>query len=327
MTMSEDVRISRDGGLGRIRLSRPRALNALTTEMVETIDRALDEWEGAGLRAVVIEGEGDHFCAGGDVRALREFALAERWDELERFLRHEYRMNAHLADYPVPVVAIIDGACMGGGWGLSMHGAFRVATPRAVLAMPETAIGFVPDVGASHLLSRLPGPMGRYLGLTGARLTGIDAHRLGLVTHLVAPHRRDEIAGILRDAEPGADVGALLDGLADRPPTTSPLDDVSAEIASVFGARDLVAIRAALAASPSEWARSAQDLLDAASPASLAETLVLIDEGAGRSLRECLDAELDAAMRLARSGEFAEGVRARLVDRGDTPAWPSAARG
>ncbi|MFI1488290.1 enoyl-CoA hydratase/isomerase family protein [Streptomyces sp. NPDC020747] len=173
-------------GVGRILLNRPKALNALTTDMVVAIDGALAGWERTSLSAVVLASTSTKaFCAGGDIRTIREHSLAGDAEASERFFASEYRLNARIAEYPVPVVSLIDGLCMGGGLGLSVHGSFRVVTEGAVLAMPETGIGFFPDVGASYFLPRLPGAIGMYLGLTGHRLDAADALYTGLATHFV----------------------------------------------------------------------------------------------------------------------------------------------
>ena len=321
--MSVPVITSLEGGVGRITLDRPRALNALTTEMVELIDGALVAWQHSGLRAVVIDSSSDHFCAGGDVRGIRELALAGDWFEVERFFRTEYRMNERIAGYAAPVLSLIDGICMGGGMGLSMHGAFRVVTERTVLAMPETIIGFVPDVGSTYFLSRLPGAMGLFLALTGYRMSAEDALALGLATHLVPSARLREL-----DAAIGPDSVTDLDGLlasyASQERGPSALSEIRSEIDAVFSADDVAGILDGLAGHSSPWARDAEAALRAASPLSLVTAQRLLRLGRERSLRECLDAELAAAMELVRQPDFAEGVRASLVDKDRQPVWSSA---
>lgn len=171
----------REGGVARIILDRPRALNALNLSMIHRVHKLLEELRSESLRAITIEsGTAGMFCAGGDIRQIRQNTLDGDHGASDEFFATEYEVNEMLACYPVPVVAIIDGVCMSGGLGLSAHGPFRVVSERAVLAMPETAIGFFPDIGASHFLSRLSGGVGAYVGLAGARIGAADALEVGL---------------------------------------------------------------------------------------------------------------------------------------------------
>jgi len=194
MKPKEEVRMSevfwrKEGRVGCITLRRARALNALTLDMIRTLSEALEAWrEDPGVHAVLIESADERaFCAGGDIRAVREAAHSGEWNQIETFFAEEYALNLAIATYPKPYIALIDGICMGGGVGISVHGAYRVATERARFAMPETGIGFFPDIGASYVLPRLPGALGFYLGLTGRVLEGGDGVRAGFATHFV-PH-------------------------------------------------------------------------------------------------------------------------------------------
>ena len=174
MQTDDTVIARRDGRVGRILLNRPKALNALDLPMIRACTRALTAWrDDPHVHAVVIEGAGDRaFCAGGDIRALRQYQLDGEHHRAEAFFSEEYALNLMIATYPKPYVALIDGICMGGGIGVSVHAPYRVATEHAAFAMPETAIGFFPDIGATFFLPRLPGQLGIYLGLTGARHAG-----------------------------------------------------------------------------------------------------------------------------------------------------------
>src|SRR5580658_1707299 len=187
--MPDDAPIitTRDGRVGRILLNRPRVLNTLTLDMVRVFTRALHDFAAdPHVHAVVVEGAGDRaFCAGGDIRALRDGQLSGDRTGVEAFFREEYDLNLLISTYPKPYVALIDGICMGGGIGVSVHGPYRVATEHAMFAMPETAIGFFPDIGGTFFLPRLPGQLGVYLGLTGLRTTGADAVHAGFATHYV----------------------------------------------------------------------------------------------------------------------------------------------
>lgn len=328
----QDVRIERLGDVGRIILDRPRALNAITLGMVERIRVALDEWRTAGLRAVTIESASERaFCAGGDIRRIRENSLAGRHEASLRFFETEYAVNALLGSYPVPVVALVGGVCMGGGMGLSVHGTFVVVSQQASFAMPETKIGFFPDVGGSHFLPRLPGETGRYLGLTGARIGAADALALGLATHACSaedlarlPHLIAEYDGplerLLRELAPG------------QPGEAGRLAAVRPELDWAFSAPDVAGIGARLtdlvAADPdvgavATWALETLGELAAASPYSMAVTDRLIVEGRQLDLEACLARELATAAEVIASADFVEGVRAVLVDKDHAPRWSS----
>src|SRR5215831_190519 len=195
MQAEQTVITRRDGRVGRILLNRPQALNAIDLPMIRACTRALATWhDDPHVHAVVIGGAGHRaFCAGGDVRALRQYELDGEHHKAETFFREEYELNLAIATYPKPYVALIDGICMGGGIGLSVHAPYRIATERAAFAMPETAIGFFPDIGATFFLPRLPGRLGAYLGLTGVRMQGGDAVHAGLATHFTP---RAELAAL-----------------------------------------------------------------------------------------------------------------------------------
>ena len=265
---------------------------------------------------MVIEGRGGRaFCAGGDIRAIRAHALGGETADVAAFFREEYALNLAIARYPKPYIALIDGVCMGGGIGLSVHGAARVATEAALLAMPETAIGFFPDVGATYVLPRLPGELGTYLGLTGARMHGADAVHAGLATHYVPRERLPGLAAAL--AVDGA--AALAEYCAPLPPFT--LAAHRAEIDTCFAGASVTDILARLAEEADDWAAQTTATLRAMSPSSLVWSLVLIRAGAGRTLERCLEAELAAARRVTLHHEFHEGVRAMLVDKDRAPRW------
>ena len=208
---TEDAIIARrDGRAGRILMNRPAALNALDLEMIRSFTRALEQFrDDPHVHVVVVEGAGDRaFCAGGDIRALRENQLKGDRGPVEAFFSEEYALNRMIAAFPKPYAALIDGICMGGGIGVSVHGAYRVATEHAMFAMPETAIGFFPDIGATYFLPRLPGRIGCYLGLTGARVRGADAVHAGFATHFTPRDRLPALSQAL--AEEGATALALF---------------------------------------------------------------------------------------------------------------------
>jgi enoyl-CoA hydratase/carnithine racemase len=318
----DQISATLQGSVGLLTLDRPRALNALTTSMVERLDRLLDGLEAeAGVRTLVLRSaEPKAFCAGGDMRRIRELCLAGQYAEAEGFFAAEYALNRRLASLERPMVALVDGICMGGGLGLSVHGRYRVATDRAVFAMPETALGFFPDVGGSFFLPRLPGALGRWLGLTGARLDGEEAVALGLATHFV-PHSRLEALLDALARRAGETVAALLDRHAEAPAAPR-LVAIAADCAATFGvAAGRDALFEALARQGGEFARDALAALERASPHSLDVTLGLFAAGQWAPLAACLAHELEAARAILRHPDFVEGVRAVLVDKTRDPRW------
>lgn len=312
----QKVLARRQGRIGRITLNRPKALNAVDLEMIQAVHAALDTWrDEPAVQAVVIEGTvGKAFCAGGDIRLVRERVLAGDHAWIEAFFVAEYGLNLAIARYPKPYVALIDGVCMGGGIGLSVHGSVRVVADGALLAMPETAIGFFPDVGASFVLPRLRPGFGMYMALTGVRVRGADAAYLGLATHYVAAERMGSVADEI--AEDGL---AVLAG-ATLPPEPGPIADLAGPV-RCFDAGSLAEILASLAAMDSEWARETLATLRAASPNSVLWSFELVRRGAGRTLEQCLATELALTRHATRHPDFQEGVRAMVVDKDRTPRW------
>ena len=318
--MTEHVTATTEGRMGRLVLDRPRALNALDTGMIAALASALETWrDDPAVHAVSIEGAGGRaFCAGGDIRMVRDAALAGDAAAIETFFASEYRLNLAIARYPKPYVALIDGICMGGGIGVSVHGAYRVATEHAVFAMPETGIALFPDVGATYALPRLPGSLGMFLGLTGTRITGADAVHAGFATHFVP-----------RAALPALKTALARDGVAAlgahavAPPPFSLAAQRDA-IDRAFSAPDL---RGVIARLHDEGERGAATLatLRAMSPAALAWSFTIIKAGEGRTLEACLDAELALTREVTRHPDFAEGVRAMVVDKDRSPAWAASA--
>jgi enoyl-CoA hydratase/carnithine racemase len=302
----------REGGIGRVTLNRPKALNALDSPMIAAIAAALADWrDDSAIEAVVIDSASDRaFCAGGDIRAVRNHALAGETAAVEAFFAEEYALNAAIAEYPKPYIALIDGICMGGGIGVSVHGRIRVATEAAVFAMPETAIGMFPDIGATYFLPRLPGSLGLYLGLTGARVTGADAVHAGLATHFVP---REALAA-LRGALP--DVSGFS---APLPPFS--LEPHRAAIDRCFSAATVPDIFARLEVEGTDWAATTLATLAGHSPSALCFSLAAIRRGAGLDLRAALAAELRLTRTVTQHPDFAEGVRAMVVDKDRQPRW------
>jgi enoyl-CoA hydratase len=318
MTADETVITRRDGRVGRILLNRPKALNALDLSMIRACDEILRTWKDEPhVHAVVIEGAGDRaFCAGGDIRALRDGLLAGNRATVDGFFTEEYTLNLMIATFPKPYVALIDGICMGGGIGLSVHAPYRVATEHAAFAMPETAIGFFPDIGATYLLPRLPGHLGTYLGLTGLRVTGADAVHAGLATHFVRRARLGDLSAAL-----ARDGIAALAAFAEPLPAFSLADHLD-QINHCFGAETVVEIVARLeAAGGGQWAEAALKALRTVSPSALHWTLLALRRGGDLTLSEALDAEFELTHTTMAHPDFAEGVRAMVVDKDRKPAW------
>jgi len=313
----------RQGRIGRVTLNRPQALNALDPSMLDALAATLDAWRtDPGVHAVVTEGAGGRaFCAGGDVRTLRDASLHGLHAGIESFFVREYALNLAIATYPKPCIALVDGICMGGGIGISVHGAYRAASEAAMFAMPETAIGLFPDIGASYILPRLRGAVGMWMALTGARLGGADAVWAGLATHFVPRARMATLADEL--AEHGV---AALAAAAEPPPAELPaLIEV---IDRCFGASSVAEILRRLEAEDTAknggWAREQVAALRRLAPSSTLWTFELLRRGAERTLPECLDAEFALMLHATRRPDFLEGVRAMVVDKDRSPRWSPA---
>ncbi|PFG39726.1 enoyl-CoA hydratase [Georgenia soli] len=322
------VRSWTDGTVGRLELDRPAALNALDLDMIRGLREALDRWRSDDdVAEVVITGAGGRaFCSGGDVRAAREAVLAGRAELADTFFAEEYALNGAIAELPKPYVAVIDGVAMGGGLGVSIHGSARVVTERAALAMPETALGFTPDVGSTYFLSHLDGDpagaVGRYLALTGARIGAADALALGLATHFVPANAVD---ALLDDAGAEGTAAALARHAADPAeagePSLAPYRD---RIEATFSAGTVTEILERLDDAGDDWAAGTAAALRIMCPTSLVVALELLKAGAASTLGQCLENELRAAVWLIARPDFAEGVRAVLVDKDRKASWSPA---
>lgn len=327
--MTDDVIIRRAGDCGRITLNRPGALNALNQDMVDAMVQALLAWRGdAGVKAVVVDGAGEKgFCAGGDIRMLAESGRAgdgRAW----RFWRDEYRLNTLIAEYPKPYIALIDGITMGGGVGVSVHGDFRVAGDRTMFAMPETGIGFHPDVGGAYFLPRLTGEIGTWMGLTGARLKAADCILTGVATHYVPSDRFEALVAAFETAsldDDGEAVEALLEPFSGDV-GSSDLAMTRALIDSAFAGGDVQAMAARLEAAGDPWSLRQRDVLRSKSPTACQVTLAALRRGADLSFRDVMTQDLRVSMRCLDDGsDFYEGVRAVILDKDNAPRWAPAA--
>src|SRR5690606_14793940 len=326
--MTSDVLIRREGAVGRISLDRAKALHALTTAMCEAIAAALLEWrEDPSVEAVILDHhQGRGFCAGGDVAMVRRSALEDGGAAGRAFFHAEYRMNHLLFTYRKPVVAFMDGVTMGGGVGLALPCRWRVATGNTLFAMPEGAIGLFPDVGAGWYLPRLRGRIGPFLALTAARLDGAECLWAGLATHYLPGERLAEA-----EARGVADPAAIETNLAELSvePPPARLASNAERIARLFASDRLEDILAALANDPSDWAGKELKAVASKCPTTakvalrqFAASAAKADFAAGMAL------EYRRATRMIMRAEFAEGVRALLVDKDHAPRWdPATAEG
>ncbi|WP_231954995.1 enoyl-CoA hydratase/isomerase family protein [Occultella aeris] len=316
---SDEVLVAVQGSLGRLRLNRPRAINALTPGMIGTLTTLLEEWAAdERITAVALDGAGDRgLCSGADVRAIRT-GLLDGTGDAAGFFRAEYALNALIADYPKPYVAFMDGIVMGGGIGLSAHGSLRLVTERTRVAMPETGIGLFPDVGALFVLSRAPGELGTHLALTGRAAGEADAIAVGLADTLVDSGSWPTIVARLASGE---DLDAAVGQTAPAAPSTAERGWID----RCYAGNDAAAILEALRRAPESAARVAGDLLAARSPLSVVVTLAAIRRAAELgSVTEVLAQDLRVATALIAAPDFVEGVRAALVDKDHRPRWQHA---
>ncbi len=318
-----------EGRAGCITLNRPQALNALTLGMVREIAAVLLAWaDDPVVRLIVLDGAGGRgLCAGGDVRALHDAARAGDLSFPEAFFRDEYRLNAYVARYPKPYVALMDGLVMGGGIGLSAHGAHRVVTERSRLAMPETSIGFFPDVGGTWLLGRAPGQLGTHAALTAGAMDAADAILCGLADVCVPSDALPQLRAALTGCGSAEAVRACLGDHA-RPPPGGCYVGAAGWIGACFAADTVEEILSALSAHADPAARQAAEQITRRSPTSLKVTLRALRRAArlGR-LEPCLDQEFGLALAFMRQPDFVEGVRAAVIDKDRSPHWRPARLG
>lgn len=323
--MTEDVIVRKAGSVGRITLNRPKALNALNQEMVTAMVEALQSWaDDKTVKAVVVDGAGEKgFCAGGDIRMLAESGKAGD-DRAWTFWRDEYQLNTLIAEYPKPYVALIDGITMGGGVGVSIHGEFRVAGDRTLFAMPETGIGFHPDVGGAYFLPRLNGELGVWMGLTGARLKTADCIAAGVATHYVPTDNYEALIEAL-ETETLDDEGEKVDAIIERfsgDAGHSDLGVVQPLIDAAFDGDDVSVILNRLEAADDAWSKAVLKILSSKSPTAVKVTLQALRKGAELSLRDVMVQDLRVSSRFLREGsDFYEGVRAVIIDKDNAPNW------
>jgi enoyl-CoA hydratase/carnithine racemase len=318
-----DIRVT--GRAGRITFTRPQALNAMTYDMCRGIDAAMRMWrEDDDIALVVIDAEGDKaFCAGGDIAELYETGCAGDYDYGRTFWRDEYRLNAALAEYPKPVVSLMQGFTMGGGVGIGCHGSHRVVDAGSRIAMPECGIGLVPDVGGSLILSRAPGWLGVYLGTTAGRMDAGDAILAGFADHFIPRADWPDLIELLAASGDPSHVARHT-----RPAPAAGLTALQPAIDRHFAAPTLDAILASLRAADDDFARDTLKAMTRNSPLSMACTVEMIHRlRAGTStIRDALKQEYRYTWRAMQHGDFLEGIRAQIIDKDRNPRWQFADR-
>lgn len=316
--------------IGHLTLNRPAGLNALTLEMIRLLQERLDAWrEDPRILAVVLRAAGEKaFCAGGDIRFLYESHTSG--DTLHfTFFEEEYALDQTLHGYPKPVLALMDGFVLGGGMGLAQGATLRVISERTRMGMPETGIGYFPDVGGSYFLSRLPGNLGRYLGITGTYIRAADALYAGLADWCVAHEHFAELDRRLDTLQwtlsPRQELITLLAALGSKKLPGSELKAMRPAIEAHFAADDMLELRARLAAETRsefhDWAEETLRLVDSRSPLAVSVTLELLRRGQTLSLSECFALELHLDRQWFDQGDLIEGVRALLIDKDKNPRW------
>ena len=324
--MVPDAHIRIDGRAGRITLDRAQALNALTHQVCIDTLAALDAWEGdERVRLVILDAVGQRaFCAGGDIAYMHAAMQRDDPGAGRRFWHDEYRMNARLAGYPKPIVSFLHGYVMGGGVGFGCHASHRVVGESARVAMPECAIGLIPDTGGSHLLARAPGRLGLYLGLTGARMGPGDAIHAGFADHHIPEADWPPlIAALCADG----DVRRLDQAALPAPdsPLAARAPAIDTAIDAAFAPSGVAEALARLAASPTGWAQDAAAALRRASPLCLVGAArVIASAEAAASIQSALRQEYRWTWRSLDQGDFAEGIRAQIIDRDHAPRWAHA---
>ena len=313
-----DINIRKNGRVGHITLTRPQALNALNHSMAMAIETALDEWENdISIAFVLIDAEGEKaFCAGGDIADFYKHGIAGNHKAAQDFWRDEYRLNAKIANYSKPYVTLMDRIVMGGGVGISAHGSHRIVTDRTMLAMPECAIGLLPDVGGTYLLANTPGSCGEYLGLTGARISGADCLYVGIADYYVPSDKVNDLRIALLNE---GDLSVLE--TFHEIPEVSGLQSQQAIVNSVFGLETIPEMIEALTDLGSDFSIKALKGFKNGAPYSQLATLVAIRDARNGDLEHALRNEYRFVSISTSEGEFLEGIRAAVIDKDRNPRW------
>lgn len=318
--MSEHIVTRIEGNAGRISLNRPSALHAMTLDMVHAMTAQLQAWAGdAAVQCIIIDhAEGRGFCAGGDIRFLQESALIGG-EAGRKFFHDEYQLNHLLFTYPKPVIAFMDGITMGGGVGISQPAKYRIATENTRFAMPETGIGLFPDVGGGWYLSRLPGRVGQYLALTGARIDGADCLAVGLATHYLPSASLDDVKAAIA-AKPDAITDILRAASVGAP--LAKIVEIRPQIERLFASDTYEDILLALEKDGGEWATKELTGLRTKSPQTCKVALRQLAHGAQfTNFADNMRMEYRIASRVLTRHDFIEGVRAVIIDKDHAPRW------
>jgi enoyl-CoA hydratase len=322
--MNDDILFRETAGIAFITLNRPDVLNALSCEMCAALHEKLNQWsQDDTIKAVIINGSGGKaFCAGGDVRTIVEQGHED--NKMARdFFSIEYKMNAALYHFKKPFISLLDGITMGGGVGVAIHGSHRIVTEKTLFAMPESAIGLIPDVGGSYFLPRLPGAIGKYLGLTGARLRGADVLYAGIGTAYISSEKLEDLVSMLmeEDISSDQDVDAIVARFADDP-GEAPLDEFRDLIDAAFSETNAEDIMDHLSDIDHDWARETLAVMGKMSPISLKVITEQLNRGAKLEFDDCMLMEYRIVMAISSyASDFFEGVRAVLIDKDHAPNW------
>jgi len=314
--MSEAI-IRTEGHAGRITLNRPEALNALTWEMIRSIDAALIDWaDDPAISLIIIDGAGDRaFCAGGDIAQMYATGMAGNYDYGRQFWQDEYRLNARIADYPKPIITFLHGFTMGGGVGIGCHASHRIVDETAQIALPECSIGLIPDVGSTLLLALAPGRLGEYLAITGDRMGPGDARYCGFADHFIP---RADWPGLISTLCDTGTTGAICG----TPALPGPLAQAQPLIDSTFSGERFADIIRAIPTNPPVFLRKAMDKITRNAPLAMSVTVEFIHRVRMRpTIGHALDLEYRFTSRSLAQGDFLEGIRAALIDRDKSPRW------
>ena len=319
--MTKEIQTEIIGKLGVITLNRPKALNALTTAMCKAMTKVMLEWENdENIGAVLVRGSGDRaFCAGGDVIMLHDSGKKDG-KEAQEFWRVEYALNELIHRYMKPYVTLIDGIVMGGGVGLSVHGRHRIAGDDTLFAMPETGIGYFPDVGGTYFLPRLGLSTGMWLGLTGARIKTADVCALGIANAYVPSAKHEAFVTALGKAKLDGSDEAVLNVMSKFVKSPPKPEDAPGGIGAFTG-ETVEEIMTLLSEDESEWAQAQLKNLEKKSPIALVTTHKSLRDGAQMTFREAMEKELDISMNFLKTQDFYEGIRAQLIDKDRKPKW------
>lgn len=318
----------KSGDIGLITLNRPKALNALTQSMCIALFEQLKLWANdSTIKAVIVQGEGERaFCAGGDIRYFYEQRQTK--DILLEFFQHEYRLDQYIFHYPKPYISLLHGITMGGGAGISINGKYRIAAENLILAMPETAIGFHPDIGAGYFLTRCPNKAGFYLGLTGARINAIEAKEIGLIDFIVPKEKFPALIATVAETKFSNDAHSDIDHIMNQYHIISSHQNLLSQhqviIERCFSEKSMEEIIKSLQKESNPWAQQIADELLTKSPTSLKVTLRKLQESNYLNFDDCMQLDYRLTTHFIQHQDFYEGIRAAIIHKDRTPKWQPA---